>query len=308
MDTAERETAAVKVVTDIAELAPCDLIIEAISEDPRVKGDFYRALGKVMRTDAIVASNSSSMGPGYLQQFLYESTGGYGEMIGLHFFSPAEHPSRALVEVIVGQDTLPEAVAAAHAFVRKIGKVPVVLNDGSPGFLVNAALAEYLLAAEALYKQGTPIDVIDAAMRQAVFPMGPFEVADSSGLDIAAGMFDFIAQAAPSNRATPIACLLRDRKRFGVKTGGGFYDYQDGKKVGVWLELDSLLVSPGIRVASNEEIVERCVRAIYLKTKQLIEAGIVASTELADLAFVHALGFAMDLGGPIFYGQQQGWK
>jgi len=203
---------------------------------------------------------------------------------------------------------LPEAVAAAHAFVRKIGKVPVVLNDGSPGFLVNAALAEYLLAAEALYKQGTPIDVIDAAMRQAVFPMGPFEVADSSGLDIAAGMFDFIAQAAPSNRATPIACLLRDRKRFGVKTGGGFYDYQDGKKVGVWLELDSLLVSPGIRVASNEEIVERCVRAIYLKTKQLIEAGIVASTELADLAFVHALGFAMDLGGPIFYGQQQGWK
>jgi hypothetical protein len=166
-------------------------------ENREIKAGFYRALGKVVGPSTLVASNSSSMGPGVLAPFFAEGGGGPASFLNLHFFSPAEHPMMQLVEVIRGADTTDDAVATAHAFVRKINKTPVLLRDGSPGFLVNAGLAAYMLEAEKLYREGTPVEAIDAAMRESIFPMGPFELGDQAGLDIAAGMFDTIAAAAP---------------------------------------------------------------------------------------------------------------
>ena len=304
---AEKEVASVPVVTDLAALADCDLVIEARKEDPEAKAEFYRKLAAVVRPDAIVSSNSSSMGPGFLGRFFREGGGTPATMVNLHFFSPAEHPLRALVEVIRTAETPPEVLAAVHGFVRKIGKVPVILQDGSAGFLVNAALAEYFREAEALYREGTPIDTIDQVMRERVFPLGPFEVADQAGVDVAAGMFDVLAKTAPPERA-PLVSLLRDRGRFGVKSGGGFYDYRDGAKGAPCAELSSLAAPRGSRAASADEIVERCVQTMWRKARDLLERGIVASKEEADLAFVYALGFAMYLGGPFFYAEQRGWR
>ncbi len=190
---------------------------------------------------------------------------------------------------------------------RKIGKVPLLLQDGSPGFLVNAALAEYFREAEALYREGTPIERIDEVMRERVFPMGPFELADQAGVDVAAGMFDVIAKTAPPPSA-PLITVLRDRKRFGIKSGGGFYDYAGGKKAAPWAELATIAAPRGSRVADADAIVDRCVRAMFAKARELLERGIVASKEEADLAFVYALGFAMYLGGPFFYAEQRGWS
>jgi 3-hydroxyacyl-CoA dehydrogenase len=309
LDTAaaEKEVASVPVVTDLAALADCDLVIEARKEDREAKAEFYRKLAAVVRPDAIVSSNSSSMGPGFLGRFFREGGGTPANMVNLHFFSPAEHPLRALVEVIRTPETPPEVLAAVHGFVRKIGKVPVILQDGSPGFLVNAALAEYFREAEALYREGTPIDTIDQVMRERVFPLGPFEVADQAGIDVAAGMFDVLAETAPPQQV-PLVSLLRDRGRFGVKSAGGFYEYRDGARGSPCAELSSLAAPRGSRVASADEIVERCVQTMWRKARDLLERGIVASKEEADLAFVYALGFAMHLGGPFFYAEQRGWR
>lgn len=298
--------AGVTVATAIKELADCDLVIEARMENREIKAEFYRALGKVMKPTALVASNSSSMGPGMLAAYFKEGGGNPANFLNLHFFSPAEHPTMQLVEIVRGAATTDDAVATAHTFVRKINKTPVLLRDGSPGFLVNAGLAAYFDAADTLYCEGTPIDVVDAAMRETVFPMGPFELGDAAGLDIAAGMFDTIAAETPPVRE-PLVWKLRAAKRFGQKTSAGFYDYTDGKKRGEWAGLAELVPNRGSRVAGREEIVERCTRALYNKAKELLERGIVDSAEEADLAFVLGIGFAMFLGGPLFYGQQRGW-
>jgi 3-hydroxyacyl-CoA dehydrogenase len=292
--------------TDYKQFADCDLVIEARMENRQIKGEFYRALGAVTKKDGLVASNSSSMGPGLLSEDFAAGGGDRRNMLNLHFFSPAEHPMMQLVEIIAAKQTTPDAVATAHAFVRSINKTPIILQDGSPGFLVNAGLAAYMLEAEKIYREGTPVAAIDEAMRAAIFPMGPFELGDQAGLDIAAGMFDTIA-AAEKLPFEPLAWKLRELKRFGIKSGAGVYDYANGKRQGEWPGLAALVPNRGNRVASADEIAERCARALYRKARELCDRKIVGSEEECDLAFVFGIGFAMYLGGPIFYGKQRDW-
>jgi 3-hydroxyacyl-CoA dehydrogenase len=302
----ERKLGSVKVTSAIADLADRDLVIEARMENREIKAKFYRELGAAIKKDALVASNSSSMGPGMLGADFAAGGGDRRNMLNLHFFSPAEHPMMQLVEIIAAKDTSPAAVATAHAFVRSINKTPVILQDGSAGFLVNAGLAAYMLEAERLYREGTPIAAIDEAMKAAIFPMGPFELGDQAGLDIAAGMFDTIA-AQETLPFEPLVWKLREGKRFGIKSGAGAYDYASGKKQGEWPGLAKLVPDRGTRVAAADEIVERCAKALFTKASALCDRKIVASEEECDLAFVFGIGFAMYLGGPIFYGKQRGW-
>jgi 3-hydroxyacyl-CoA dehydrogenase len=302
----DAKLARAKVTTTLGDLRDVDLVIEARMESREIKAEFYRALAKVVGPDTLVASNSSSMGPGLLGGFFREGGGSTTSFVNLHFFSPAEHPMMQLVEVIRGADTSDDAVATAHAFVRKINKTPVILRDGSPGFLVNAGLAAYMLEAERIYREGTPVETIDAAMRETIFPMGPFELGDQAGLDIAAGMFDTIAAATPIE-PSPLVWKLREAKRFGVKSGGGIYDYADGKRTGVWPGLAALVSDRGTRVASKDEVVDRCAKALHRKARELCDRKIVGSEEECDLAFVFGIGFAMYLGGPIFYAKERGW-
>ncbi len=303
----DRKIAKVKIASENPGcLAECDLVVEARMENRRMKADFFKALGAVLTPQGLVASNSSSMGPGMLAADFDAGGGKPANFLNLHFFSPAEHPMMQLVEIIRGAGTSDEAVATAHAFVRRIGKTPVLLSDGSPGFLVNAGLAAYFQAAEALYREGTPIAAIDAAVRAQVLPMGPFELGDQAGLDIAAGMFDTIAaEKAPA--VEPLVWKLRELGRFGIKAGAGYYDYEGGVKKAEWPGLAKLVPDRGRRVAGDEEIVERCTRALYTTARGLVDRGIVASEEEADLAFVFGIGFAMYLGGPLYYGSLQGW-
>jgi 3-hydroxyacyl-CoA dehydrogenase len=310
--TAEQVERKIAAVTFAAEdpgaLASCDLVIEARTENRELKADFFRALGAVMRKGALVASNSSSMGPDMLSAYFAEKGGDPACFLNLHFFSPAEHPAMQLVEVIRGTRTTEEAVATAHAFVRRINKTPVILRDGSPGFLVNAGLAEYFRAAEGLYREGTPIEAIDKALRESVFPMGPFELGDQAGLDIAAGMYDTIVAAGHAYANEPLVWKMRAAKRFGIKSGGGYYDYENGRKKSVWPGLAALVPDRGTRAAGADEIVERCVRALFVKASELLKRGIVGTAEECDLAFVLGIGFAMHLGGPLFYGKLHGWE
>jgi 3-hydroxyacyl-CoA dehydrogenase/enoyl-CoA hydratase/carnithine racemase len=302
----ERKVGSAAVATEISALFDRDLVIEARMENREIKAQFYKALGAGIKQDALVASNSSSMGPGLLGTDFKAGGGDTRNLLNLHFFSPAEHPMMQLVEIIAGPDTTPDAIATAHAFVRSINKTPVILRDGSAGFLVNAGLAAYMLEAERIYREGTPVADIDKAMRESIFPMGPFELGDQAGLDIAAGMFDTIA-AAEKLPFEPLVWKLRAQKRFGIKSGAGVYDYANGKPTGEWSGLAALVPDRGSRVAAKDEIVSRCAKALYTKARELCDRKIVASEEECDLAFVFGIGFAMYLGGPIFYGQQHGW-
>jgi len=306
-DDVAKKVASVDIAAEKpAALADCDLVVEARMENRDVKAEFFRALGKQAKKSAIVASNSSSMGPGMLSVYFAEGGGDPSNFVNLHFFSPAEHPMMQLVEIIRGAKTSDDAVATAHAFVKKIGKTPLLLNDGSPGFLVNAGLAAYFQAAEAIYREGTPIAVIDEAIRKDVLPMGPFELGDQAGLDIAAGMYDTIAAETPP-KIEPLVWKLRKLGRLGQKTSAGYYDYEAATKKGEWSGLAALVPDRGRRVASADEIVERCMRALHAKARELVDRRIVASEEEADLAFVFGIGFAMHLGGPIYYGRLRGW-
>lgn len=306
-EQAREKVASVQVTTELGDLFGCDLVIEARMENREVKAEFYRRLGRGIRKGAVVASNSSSMGPGILGPFFAETGGDLSDFLNLHFFSPAEHPMMQLVEIVRGEQTSDDAVATAHAFTRRIGKTPVILRDGSPGFLVNAGLAAYFAAAEEIYREGTPIERIDEAIRKHVLPMGPFELGDQAGLDVAAGLLDTIAEQSPPSR-DPLVWKMRELGRLGVKTGAGYYDYENGRKIREWPGLAALVPDRGNRVAEEQEIVDRCMKALHAKARQLCDLGIVASEEECDLAFVLGIGFAMYLGGPIFYGRLRGWE
>ena len=309
----EKKLARLTVSTEIACLFDCDLVVEARAEDREIKAAFFRELGKGISQAAVVASNSSSMGPGMLGAEFARGGGDAARFLNLHFFSPAEHPMMQLVEVVRGEATSDEALATVHAFSRRLGKTPVLLADGSPGFLVNAGLAAYFGAAEELYREGTPVATVDAAIRAAVLPMGPFELGDQAGLDVAAGLLDTISRERPemvpalAEGKDPLVWKLREAGRLGVKAGAGYYDYTDGRKAGEWEGLAAMVPERGERVASDEEIVEHCMRALFSTARSLCERGIAGSEEEADLAFVLGIGFAMHLGGPLQYGKSQGW-
>ena len=135
-----------------------------------------------------------------------------------------------------------------------------------------------------------------------VLPMGPFELGDQAGLDIAAGMYDTIAaERAPT--VEPLVWKMRKLGRLGIKSGAGYYEYEGAQKKDEWPGLAALVSGRGSRVASEDEIVERCMRALYAKARELLDRGIVASDAEADLAFVFGIGFAMHLGGPLYLRQ-----
>jgi 3-hydroxyacyl-CoA dehydrogenase len=302
----EKKLGRAKVTTKLDDLFDCDLVIEARMESRDIKAEFYRALAPGMKPDAVVASNSSSMGPGLLGGFFAEGGGSTKNFVNLHFFSPAEHPMMQLVEVIRGKDTTDDAVATAHAFVRSINKTPVILNDGSPGFLVNAGLAAYMLEAERDLPRGHPSKRSDQAMRGRSSRWGRSSSVTRRVSTSPRGMFDTIAAATPID-PPPLVWKLAKAKRFRREERGGISDYADGKKGAEWSGLAGLVQNRGSRVAPAEEIVERCARALYKKARELCDRKIVGSEEECDQAFVFGIGFAMYLGGPIFYGKQRGW-
>jgi 3-hydroxyacyl-CoA dehydrogenase/enoyl-CoA hydratase/carnithine racemase len=295
----------VHFTTELADLAPCQLVVEAIAELPELKLDFFQQLGAVLSPGTVVASNSSSMGPGFLSEAYIKGGGRAEDVVNLHFFSPAEHPAMALVEVVLGEHTSPDAALTAFQMARSMKKTPVVLKDGSAGFFVNACLAAFMQECERLLEEGTPVDKLDRALVAAGMPQGFATLLDTTGLEPAAGLLRF------TGVRSSVIYELVERNRRGKKTGGGFYDY-DGvgpkaRPVGVWPGLGELLERKGERVASDEEIAERCFRAMYVKARELLEQGIVDSKETADLAMVLGVGFPVYLGGVFFHAEQQGW-
>jgi 3-hydroxyacyl-CoA dehydrogenase / enoyl-CoA hydratase / 3-hydroxybutyryl-CoA epimerase len=260
-------------------VARADLVIEAIVENPEVKRKVFAEIEPRMKPDAILATNTSSIP-------LQELTSGLRRperLVGLHFFNPVAQ--MMLVEIVEGPQTSAEVLRAGQAFARQIDKLPLPCKS-APGFLVNRVLSPYLLEAMLMLDEGLAPETLDAAAKDFGMPMGPIELADMVGLDICAAVGQELAKP-----GTPIPKMLAaniEAKRFGKKTGQGFYTWVKGKPQ---------KGSPG--QADLAALADRMVAPALNEAVACVREGIVADADLCDAGVIFGTGFAPHRGGPI---------
>lgn len=260
-------------------VAHADVVIEAIFENVEAKHALFKALEPRLKPGAVLATNTSSLKLEDLRTVLQRPE----RLVGIHFFNPVA--MMPLVEVVEAEGADPAAVQAACAFVRQIDKLPLPVKS-APGFLVNAVLAPYMLEAMRAVDSGLAPETVDAAMLAFGMPMGPVELADTVGLDIALAAGRQLADGAEAPH-----CLQRlvDAGHLGKKSGRGFYDWASGK------------ARKGEAGTVPEGLAERLVAPLIARTERLVADGVVADSELADAGVIFGTGFAPFTGGPLNY-------
>ena len=299
--------ARVAVGTDWQVLADVDIAIEAVFEDLAAKEDVFRRLDAVLRPGAILASNTSYLDLDAIASF----TARPQDVVGLHFFSPA--PVMKLLEVVRGAHTGDEALATALALARALKKQPVVARNAF-GFIGNRIYDAYRRQCEFLLEEGALPHEVDAALEAFGFAMGPFSVADLSGLDIAWRMRQARAHLRdPKARYVAIADRLCEQGRLGKKTGAGWYRYPEGARRGVPDEAVQALIAEasaakGIarRGVDADEIVRRALGAIVNEAARLVAEGVATRASDVDVAMVHGYGFPRWVGGPVQWARRRG--
>ncbi len=274
---------------DGAGAGEADVLIEAISESLEAKHAVFAALEPRLRPGALLATNTSSIDIGRLAEGLAHPE----RLVGVHFFNPvAQMP---LVEIVAGPASAPEALQRASAFARKLDKLPLPCRS-APGFVVNRVLSPYLQEAMVAAAEGLPFEVIDAAAVEFGMPVGPIELADRIGLDVAAQGGRIIAQRL--GRAVPDLGLLRERLERGAlgrKSGEGFYRWQDGKPV-----------KPTPAMHAPADLGDRLVLILVNECAACLREGVVADADLLDAAVIFGAGFAPFRGGPLAYARARG--
>jgi 3-hydroxyacyl-CoA dehydrogenase len=286
--------------TDIAATKDADLVIEAVFEEMPIKKDIFGKLDRLTRSDAVLASNTS-----YLDiNEIAASTGRPADVLGMHFFSPAN--VMKLLEIVRGDKTSPEVLATAIAAARRIGKVPVVVGV-CHGFVGNRMLRARSIEAERLLLEGALPHEVDGALTEFGFPMGPFAMSDLAGLDVGWRM-----RKAQGLKAE-VADALCEQGRFGQKTGKGFYLYEAGSRSGrPDPDVEHLIVAAskqlGIarRPIDRKEIVERLIFPMINEGARILEEGIAQRPGDIDVIWIYGYGFPIWRGGPMFYADTVG--
>lgn len=293
--------------THYADIAQVDLVIEAVFEDIEVKKAVFRELDRVCKPGAVLATNTS-----YLDiDAIAASTSRPQDVIGLHFFSPAN--IMKLLEIVVPAKVAADVVATAFELAKKLKKVPVRAGV-CDGFIGNRILAVYKQAADYLMEDGASPYEIDAAVRGFGFAMGPFQVTDLAGGDIGwATRKRRAATRDPKARYVEIADRICERGWFGQKTGRGFYLYPDGARVGqpdpeVLAIVDSERAKKGItpRSFTAEEIMRRYMAAMVNEGAKVVAEGIALRPLDVDVTFVAGYGFPRHRGGPMKWADMTG--
>ncbi len=216
-------TGRIRYTTALEELRDCEAVVEAVFEDPKVKGEIFKELDLLLPDAVFLASNTSSIPIAELAA----NTDRPERVVGLHFFSPV--PVMKLVEVVVAYDSSPDAVEAAEAFATQIDKHPIRTRDRA-GFVVNMLLVPYLMAAVRMYEEGfASREDIDDGMRLGCgHPMGPLTLCDFIGLDVLQAVCDSLYDEfkRPDYAAPPLLRRMVVAGHHGRKTGRGFYEYQ----------------------------------------------------------------------------------
>lgn len=286
----DRKAAADRLRADVAGdgVPEADLVIEAIFEDREAKQTLYRELEPRMKSSAVLASNTSSIRLEELTPALERE----GRLIGLHFFNPvAQLP---LVEVVRSERSDTGAIDTGHAFVKKIGKTPLECRS-APGFVVNRVLAPYMGEAMALAEEGVPLAVIDEAAERFGMPLGPVELADSVGLDVAWHVAQILAEAFDKPLPARLGEMV-DAGKLGRKSGEGFYQWEDG---------DAVKPDPG-EFEPPEDLQDRLILPMVNEAVACLHDGVVEDADLLDGGLVFGTGFAPFRGGPLNYARNRG--
>lgn len=293
-----------KSTSDLATLADADLVIEAIIEKFDVKTKVLGQLEDIIRPDAILATNTSTIPITDLAKGLKHPE----RFLGIHFFNPVRR--MMLVEVIHGPKTSESTLNSAIAHIKKIGKFPVVVKDG-PGFLVNRLLFPYMNEALVLVSEGVSFDAIDRAAKKFGMPMGPIELHDMVGMDTALYAGRVMADALPTRMiASPLLDALVKAGRLGVKSGKGFFSYQNRKgKKAADPEVQTLLkplIRGGSEDLSPDAIADRLMLPMLLEATDVLAAGLVRDPRDVDLGLIYGIGFPAFKGGLLFWADRVG--
>lgn len=305
---AERCMELIMPTTDYGALDQADFVVEAVYENLDLKKKIFARLDETLAPGAIIASNTS-----YLDiDRMAEATGRPGQVLGMHFFSPAN--IMRLVEVIEGRHSSAETVATAFALASRMKKIPV-WSANSHGFIGNRMLSGYMFEAFELLFEGTPPEAVDAALRDFGLPMGPFQMADLVGLDLGWRARELankpLEERKPGERLGDALC---ERDRFGQKNGRGIYNYSPGSRVpepdaGVAGLIEELAEELGYErgpPAGAEEIVKRCMYPLVNIGSALLAEGVARAASDIDIVYVYGYGFPAWRGGPMHYAEQQG--
>jgi 3-hydroxyacyl-CoA dehydrogenase / enoyl-CoA hydratase / 3-hydroxybutyryl-CoA epimerase len=303
------------------ELRDVQFVIEAASEKMEIKKEVFRELAMEAGPKTIVATNTSALPVSELADVTVSPE----HVIGLHFFNPVSRMK--LVEVVVAKQTSDETRARSLAFVRQVGKVPVIVRD-SPGFLVNRVLFPYLLDAAELFESGVDAERIDSALVEWGMPMGPLRLIDEIGVDITIDIGKTLEKAyGQRDHVAAVLLWLRDQQMLGRKTGAGFYKYEGkrqtpndslvewrrGSVVAGGADPGRVAVSPGPEPGSSPpatdvDLPHRLIFLMVNEAARCVEERVVDSPEDADYGMILGTGFAPFRGGPLRFAEHFGLK
>ena len=305
-DEMERRLARLTPSLALGSLAQVDLVVEAVFEDMAVKQAMFRDLDRVVKGGAVLASNTS-----YLNlDTLAGATGRPADVVGLHFFSPAN--VMRLLEIVRGQAIAPDVLATALSVAKTIRKLPVVARVGE-GFIGNRIFFAYRIQCELMLEEGAYPEDVDAAMTAFGLAMGPFAVNDLSGLDISWHTRKRLAATRdPKARYPEMLDRLCEMGRFGQKTGAGWYRYGEGARRGlsdpaVHALIDKCAAEKGIarHPFTTEQIQWRAMATMINEAALLLAEGIAARPSDVDLVLVNGYGFPAYKGGPLFWASRR---
>ncbi|MEO7083729.1 MAG: fatty acid oxidation complex subunit alpha FadJ [Gemmatimonadaceae bacterium] len=281
--------------TNYSGFASADLVIEAVFEDLGLKHQVLAEVEPRMDTAAVYASNTSTIPIGRIAEVAKHPE----RVLGMHFFSPVH--KMPLLEVIVTPKTAPEATVTAVAYGKRLGKTVIVVNDG-PGFYTTRTLSAYMNEAGRMLEEGASIEVIDKALVEFGFPVGPITLLDEVGIDVGGKVQQVLSEAFGARMAASDAMrLVVLAGRTGRKGGKGFYLYdEDGSKGNVDQTIYEMIGGQR-REFPPDEIVQRCVLALVNEAARCLEEGILRSARDGDLGAVFGIGFPPFLGGPFRY-------
>ncbi len=303
---ADEMMAGIKGTIDYADLADCDFIIEAVVEKMKIKKLALTELQKVVKNpNFIFATNTSSLSVSEMA----EGAANPSNVVGVHFFNPVY--KMPLVEIVRGKQTSDATIACAKEFASRLGKTTVTAAD-SPGFIVNRILAPYLREAIALAEEGVPLADIDRAMKEFgtgfPSPMGPFELLDTVGLDIAGEVIRVLHNALGERMAPPaIMGKVEGLKLLGKKGGKGFYLYENGKRGDFNPDVLAAITAPR-KPMGKTTIQDRLLLAMINEAARTLEEGINTDPSQIDLAMIFGTGFPPYAGGVLRLADQMGVK
>ena len=302
----ENTLARIHPTQDDADLAGCDLIIEAVFEDRELKARVSAAAQRVVGADAVIASNTSTLPISGLATAVPDQ----GKFIGLHFFSPVD--KMPLVEIIKGAHTSDETLARGFDFVLQINKTPIVVND-SRGFFTSRVFGTFTNEGIAMLGEGVAAPMIETEARKAGMPVGPLAVSDEVSLSLMSHIrqqtvkdLQAEGKAVPTHPATAVIDLLvNEYKRMGKAAGGGFYEYPAGGQKYLWPELKRRFELPGQQI-SPQDIRDRLLFIQAIETLRCVEEWVLMSTADANVGSIFGIGFAAWSGGALQFINQYG--